>query len=58
MLGIAGKDGGSIEDAKDVGAKYLQSIMTGNFGDNVNVDAQSDAEMIQEGIDHHARKGK
>jgi len=44
------------KDKKEAAAKYLQSVLTGNYGDNTNEETQSDAEMIQEGIDAHRKK--
>ncbi|WP_313577833.1 hypothetical protein [Lacrimispora sp.] len=44
------------KDKKEAAAKYLQSVLIGNYGDNTNEGTQSDAEMIQEGIDAHRKK--
>ncbi|WP_077611731.1 DUF4280 domain-containing protein [Clostridium sp. Marseille-P2415] len=44
------------KDKKEAAAKYLQSVLTGNYGDNTNEGTQSDAEMIQEGIDARRKK--
>ena len=38
--------------------KYLESVLTGNYGDNINDGTQSDAEMIQEGINAHRKNNK
>lgn len=43
---------------KQVAAKYLESVLTGNYGDNINDGTQSDAEMIQEGINAHRKNNK
>jgi hypothetical protein len=47
------------DHSKEVAAKYFQSLISGNYGDNTNETGISDAEMIQEGINaHRAKKGK
>lgn len=43
---------------KQVAVKYLESVLTGNYGDNINDGTQSDAEMIQEGINAHRKNNK
>ena len=44
---------------KEAAAKYFQSVINGNYGDNANEAGLSDAEMIQEGINaHRAKKSK
>lgn len=44
---------------KEVAAKYYQSLIKGNYGDNTNETGISDAEMIQEGINaYRAKKSK
>lgn len=45
------------KNKKESAAKYLQSLIEGNYGDNVNEGTKSDSEMIQEGVDaYRARK--
>lgn len=45
------------EDKEKAAAKYLQSVLQGNYGDNTNEGTQSDSEMIQEGVEaYRARK--
>jgi hypothetical protein len=53
----AGKKKAS-DHGKEVAAKYFQSLISGNYGDNTNEAGISDAEMIQEGVNaHRAKKG-
>lgn len=44
-----------LKDYKEVAAKYINSILSGGYGDNLNADGPSDADMIQEGINAHKK---
>lgn len=48
LLSDATKDSLNWEQAK---LKYICSLLTGNYGDNINEGGPSDAQMIQEGVD-------
>lgn len=41
-------DAGKVDGAWD---KYVESLLSGNYGDNVNENGLSDAQMIQDGVD-------
>ncbi len=62
MLNLKDEKGGKkniFNHSKEVAAKYFQSLISGNYGDNTNEAGMSDAEMIQEGVNaHREKKGK
>ncbi len=49
-----------ISDVGDEGAwdKYVESLLAGNYGDNINPGDLSDAQMIQEGVDAYYENKK
>ncbi|WP_051629577.1 PAAR-like protein [Lacrimispora aerotolerans] len=51
-LRTAGKNGGA-KGYKEAAAKYFQSLISGQYGDNSSEEGPSDADMIQEGINAH-----
>lgn len=48
---------GKDEDTStgDVINHYIDSVFSGNYGDNINKGEKSDPEMIQEGIDAYQK---
>lgn len=46
------------QSIREIIDKYIDSMLSGNYGDNENSGGKSDSEMIQEGIDAYRKKNE